>query len=187
MVGGLDVDRDLMRGWFANTLMRGYDHRESQLQPTIQSLTEQLKLQCQANEELEREWEEAWSNREEELQARMERVIEEKAIMRRRIGNQRRQLTELQAIVQKQYSMLGMAEFENQKLRTERQRPNTLCKHNCIVVTRRRWRDWLKLTFWCICIKCEEFAAGPIGDKTAAWRVAERLHRLTPESQRTLK
>lgn len=44
-------------------------------------------------------------------------------------------------------------------------------RHNCLVVYRRRARDWWRKSYWVVCIYCDE-AHGPHRAKADAWRVA---------------
>ncbi len=41
------------------------------------------------------------------------------------------------------------------------------CKHNTLVVYRRRWRDWLRRTYWVVCIRCPDML-GPFPDQFSA-------------------
>lgn len=59
------------------------------------------------------------------------------------------------------------------------------CRHNCIVVTRRRFRDAFRLTFWCICIECNEFVSGPCDDSKSAWKTVESIDHFYAEKQET--
>lgn len=53
----------------------------------------------------------------------------------------------------------------------------TELKHepNCIVVYRRRARDWFAKSYWAVCIYCDD-RWGPFPDAAAAWRKANELN-----------
>ena len=46
---------------------------------------------------------------------------------------------------------------------------------NCIVVYRRRARDWFAKSYWAVCIYCDE-QWGPFPDAAAAWAKANELN-----------
>lgn len=47
----------------------------------------------------------------------------------------------------------------------------TCKRHNCIIVTRRRWQEWFRMTYWAVCFRCNELF-GPSVDAEDAWRKA---------------
>ena len=47
--------------------------------------------------------------------------------------------------------------------------------HNCLVVYKRRWRDWLRVTHWVVCIRCGTLF-GPHRERWRAWAQAYELN-----------